>query len=211
MMNCDDTLTRLDAWVEGTLPAAEHARVETHLAGCGRCRAEAEALQRLVAQARALPREIRPERNLWAGIATRLTPAESMSQQTRVPAPRWGGGVSRSLLAAAALGGLLLGAALASLWQRRAAPSAFVMEQARYARASADLARVLAGNAAVLAPETRAVVERSLDILDQAIAEAEAALAADPRNVALEQMLLARYEQRLNLLRRAAAVGGSVS
>lgn len=210
-MNCDDTLTRLDAWVEGTLPAAEQATVEAHLAGCDRCRAEADALHALVAQARALPRELRPERDLWAGIATRLSPAESKSRHARVPAPGWGRGVSRSLLAAAALGGLLLGAALTSLWQRRAAPSVFAMEQARYARASADLARVLAGNAAVLAPETRAVVERSMGILDQAIAEAEAALAADPRNVVLEQMLVARYEQRINLLRRAAAVGGSAS
>ncbi len=210
-MNCDELQARLDAWVDGTLPAAEQATVEAHLAGCDRCRAEADALHALVAQARALPREVHPERNLWDGIAVRLTPTDATSHDLTLRRPRRWLSASRPLLAAAALGGLLLGAAITSLWQRQGARREFVMEQARYAQASADLARALAGNAATLAPETRAVVERSLSILDQAIAEAEAALAADPRNVALEQMLLARYEQRLNLLRRAAAVGGSVS
>ncbi len=210
-MNCDEIQARLDAWMEGTLPAAEQATVETHLAGCDRCRAEADALQALVAQARALPRDVQPQRNLWEGIAARLTPTDATTRNRTLGLSRWRFSASRPLLAAAALGGLLLGAAVTSLWQRQGARREFVLEQARYAEASADLARALAGNAAALAPETRAVVERSLSILDQAIAEAEAALAADPRKVALEQMLLARYEQRLDLLRRAAAVGGSVS
>jgi hypothetical protein len=51
------------------------------------------------------------------------------------------------------------------------------------------------------------VVERNLAIVDQAIREAEAALASDPGNAALEQMVLARYVQRLDLLRRATEAG----
>jgi hypothetical protein len=47
------------------------------------------------------------------------------------------------------------------------------------------------------------VVERNLAIVDSAIQEAKRALQADPGNGALEQMLRARYEQRLDLLRRA--------
>lgn len=210
-MNCDEILFHLDAWVDDTLPAAERDAVETHLAGCERCRAEARALRALLAQAQALPREVLPARDLWDGIAGRISMAGTRPDDARTPTPRWRLPAFRPLLAAAALGGLLLGVAVTSLWQRQGARREFVLEQARYAQASADLARVLAGNAAALAPETRAIVEHSLGILDQAITEAEAALAADPRNVELEQMLLARYEQRLNLLRRAAAVGGSVS
>lgn len=210
-MNCNEIQVHLDAWVDGTLPAVERDAVDAHLASCDRCRAEAQALQVLVAEARALPREVLPARDLWDGIAGRMSVAARRPGDPPRRAPRWRLPAFRPLLAAAALGGLLLGVAATSLWQRQGARREFVLEQARYARASADLARVLAGNAAALAPETRAIVEHSLGILDQAITEAEAALAADPRNVELEQMLLARYEQRLNLLRRAAAVGGSVS
>ena len=62
-------------------------------------------------------------------------------------------------------------------------------------------------DAGALAPETRLVVERNLAIIDQAIGEAEAALQSDPGNGALEQMVLARYEQRLALLRHATLSG----
>jgi len=209
-MNCDEIQARLDAWVDDALPAGEAAAVAAHLGDCERCREEAEALRTLVAQARALPRSVLPERDLWGGIEARLAPAGGASR----PSPareRPGPSAWRPLLAAAALGGLLLGAALASLWFRGAPEREFAREQARYAEASAALSRALAADATGLAPDTRAVVERTLSILDQAIAEAEAALAADPRNATLEQMLLARYQQRLDLLRRAAAVGGSVS
>jgi len=210
-MTCDEVLTRLDVWVDEGLPPAEQAAVEAHLAGCERCRAEAAALRALLAEARALPRAILPGRDLWGGIAPRLAasgpqsggPAEIPVRQRLL--------ASRPLLLAAAIGGVLLGIAIASLWQRQGQRREFTMEQARYADASTALARALATDPTTLNPETRAVVERTLSILDQAIAEAEAALDSDPRNGALEQMLLARYEQRLGLLRRAAAAGRSVS
>ncbi len=210
-MNCDEIHARLDAWVDDALPAGEAAAVAAHLRDCERCRGEAAALRALVAQARALPRSVLPERDLWGGIEARLAPVDGTIRPS--PARERPGAPSawRPLLAAAALGGLLLGAALAGLWLRGAPEREFAREQARYAEASAALSRALTADATGLAPDTRAVVERTLSILDQAIAEAEAALAADPRNATLEQMLLARYQQRLDLLRRAAAVGGSVS
>ena len=81
------------------------------------------------------------------------------------------------------------------------------MEQERYAHATADLARKLADDPAQLSASTRAVVERNLAIVDQAIREAEDALASDPGNAELEQMVLARYAQRLALLKHATEAG----
>lgn len=210
-MTCDEILTRLDAWADEGLAPAEQAAVDAHLAGCDRCRAEAHALRALLAEARALPRAVLPARDLWGGIAPRLTapephrvpPSETPLRQRLL--------ASRPLLLAAAIGGILLGVMMASLWQRQGELRAFTAERARYVEASTALARALAADPTTLNPETRAVVERTLSILDQAIAEAEAALEKDPRNTELEQMLLARYEQRLGLLRRAAATGRSVS
>lgn len=210
-MTCEEILIQLDTWVDEALAPAEQAAVTAHLAACDRCRAEADALRALLAETRALPRAVAPGRDLWGGIASRLEAPGSRPPAPTEPLRRARLLLNRPLLLAAAVGGILLGAAIASLWYRQGARWEFAVEQARYTEASAALALALAADPTTLAPETRAVVERTLSILDQAIAEAEAALATDPRNVALEQMLLARYEQRLGLLRRAAAAGGSVS
>jgi len=43
--------------------------------------------------------------------------------------------------------------------------------------------------------------------VDAAIREAEQALKTDPGDSTLEEMLLARYQQRLELLQRAARAG----
>jgi hypothetical protein len=172
--------------------------VEQHLAGCPDCRRELAAIRALVGEARSLPRSILPERDLWTGIEARLAPVAG-------PAPR-GLWYRPLVLLAAALFLLLAGATLATLYQRRTT-SEFALEQERYAQATADLARKLADDPAHLSASTRAVVERNLAIVDQAIQEAEAALATDPGNAELEQMVLARYAQRLALLKHATEAG----
>jgi anti-sigma factor RsiW len=212
MTDCHTTTTRLDGYLDGELGAAEQREVEAHLATCARCRAEADALRSILADARALPRSVPPEHELWTGIAARLTTPIGGTRAT--PTRGLGGLASRApawgrLAAAIAL--ILFGAALATLWQRRAGPSGFAAEQARYTAASTDLAQRLAADPGDLPPATRAVVERNLAIIDQAIREAETALAADPGNTPLEQMLVARYEQRLALLRHATSAGRTES
>jgi hypothetical protein len=113
-------------------------------------------------------------------------------------------------LLAAGLALMLIGAALATIWFERDRGS-FAEARARYTTATAELAQRLADRPGALDPGTRAVVERSLRTVDQAIGEAEAALSTDPGNPELEQMLLARYAQRLDLLQRAAAAGARKS
>jgi hypothetical protein len=75
--------------------------------------------------------------------------------------------------------------------------------EAKYAGVSRELARTVEERRAQLAPETVAQVERSLATIDTAIAEARAALARDPGNRDIVVLLAARWEQRLDLLRRA--------
>ena len=74
MMTHEQALERLDDFAGGELAPAEHAAVQRHLQGCGECRAEVEALRSLLDEARFLPREIAPPRDLWAGISARLEP-----------------------------------------------------------------------------------------------------------------------------------------
>jgi len=198
-MTCHEIAPLLDPCVDGTVAPADLARVEAHLSGCDRCRAEAVFLRGLLEEARALPRSVPPPRELWSGIAPRLAPAPGVRRLVlgyRIPG-----------LIAAALALVLLGGALATWLRPGGGATGFAREQERYARASAALAEALAADPASLTPAARAVVERNLAIVDQAIREAEAALARDPGNPALEQMLIARYDQRLALLRRAADAG----
>jgi anti-sigma factor RsiW len=206
MTDCTTIAPLLDAYLDGELPPAEHETVDAHLATCANCRAEADAIRSIVADARALPRSVLPERELWSGIGPRLTQGAVGLERARTMPPLRGW-----FRLAAAIGLILFGAGLGTLWQRSTAPSPFAAEQARYTAASTVLAERLAADPGQLTPSTRAVVERNLAIIDLAIREAETALAADPGNTPLEQMLVARYEQRLALLRRATSARGMES
>jgi hypothetical protein len=60
-----------------------------------------------------------------------------------------------------------------------------------------------------LAPETIVKLKESIRIIDDAIIEARRALAADPSNKALIDMLSTSYDQKVDLLRRTAEMGQS--
>ncbi len=202
-MTCDDLLPRLDEYVEETLTPAERAEFAVHLLDCPACRGEVDALTALLRDTRALPRSITPESDLWAGIAARLGPRAAAPPRFRLRGS-WPLGIAAALALLAT--GAVLGSRLAG-----GAEASFAREQARYAAATAELATALARDPAQIAPASRAVVEQNLAIIDQAVHEAAAALATDPGNPGLEAMLLARYQQRLELLRRAQASGRRVS
>ena len=58
-----------------------------------------------------------------------------------------------------------------------------------------------------LRPETIKTVDRSLAVVDSAIAEARAALLADPNNQMLIDLLSATYQRKVDLLRRTSELG----
>jgi anti-sigma factor RsiW len=208
MTDCTEVRPWIDDYIDGSLPPLEMTRLEEHLVSCSTCRAEVEAIRDLLAETSRLPKSVLPGRDLWGGIEARL----GAPVNARASWPRLRLRVSPlAMRIAAALGLVLLGAAIATAWQHRVAPTGYAAEQARYSAASAALAERLAREPTTLSPASRAVVERNLSILDAAIHEAETALAADPGNRALEEMLVARYEQRLALLRRAADTGRAES
>jgi anti-sigma factor RsiW len=227
MMNHDDILERLDAWLDGALPRAEHEAVDVHLRGCDVCRDEAEAARWLREEARALPREIQPPRDLWAGIEARIdakrviafpkapaAPAERPAQR-----PWW---LRAPMLAAAAVVLMLCSSVATALLLRQpggapvampaagteAAPAytalaAFEPAEVEFQRAIDDLAAVLEAGRDVLDPATIEVIETNLRIIDQAIAESRAALERDPNNRELANLLSAIYHRKVDLLKDA--------
>ena len=71
------------------------------------------------------------------------------------------------------------------------------------------LSEVIESGQVDLAPETVAKLRESLRVIDAAILEARRALAADPANKALMEILSTSYSQKVDLLRRTAEMGRS--
>jgi hypothetical protein len=80
------------------------------------------------------------------------------------------------------------------------------MADPQYDAAVADLEHALQKGRGRLDANTIAVVEHNLQIIDQAIAQARQALAADPANSYLTSHLYETRRRKLDLLRRAAAL-----
>jgi anti-sigma-K factor RskA len=205
-MICPDREALVHEYVDGTLPARDRVLVEEHLALCAGCRAAVAELRGLVARARTLPPSIEPTRDLWGGIASRLRRRQEGGGGGGHGAwwrerTFWGTGLAAAATLAIAFGISRLGEP-----GSRASRQGWVAVAAGYEQAAGELSRMLAAERGRLRPETIAVVERNLAIIDAAIRESRAALAHDPANVELRQLFAAAYRQKVELLRWASRV-----
>lgn len=201
---------QLSDFVDGGLTPTSRHELETHLALCARCARDRHRLEALLDRSRGLPAEVAPPPDLWSAVRQQIVPSPA-SASRRI----W-------LLAAAALLLVAVSSAVTALLVRHpqalvvrhedsAAPLAAVRlpvaaraVDADYQAVIRELDESLAQRRAQLSPETIAKVEASLRVVDQAIGEARRALAADPANRDLVDLLAASYERKLELLRRAS-------
>lgn len=206
---------QLHETAEGTLTAADRAAVEGHLAACGECKAAVERLRSLLSATGALPREIQPPVDLWPQIGARLGGREARRRPQRWP-PR---GDHRVWLAAAAVLLIAMSSSVTMLLLsegRLASPGPLPATASGggapagsplatpvsdpYDRLDRELAARFAEQREKLQPETIEKVERNLRIIDEAIGEIRQAMADDPHNEALQQLLKASYSQKQALL-----------
>jgi len=204
-MNCAELRDRFDAYVAGTLSEAESVAVESHLDTCIACHEALANHDRALGTTATLPRSVSPPTDLWPGIEQEL--ASRRRLRGRVTLPGW-------LLAAAAVLVIVVSSAGTLLFMRRlpsasppVQPSNLTALESQYSAASAELAEALERARPHLSPETVATIERSLRIIDEALTESRQALAKDPGNAALGQLVVAAWRQKVDLLRRAAALG----
>jgi anti-sigma factor RsiW len=203
-MNCSELRSRLDAYARGSLTPAEAAAFEKHLDGCAACEAYLETGEPRLAEAERLAKSVEPAVDLWPEIRTRLRTRDRGGRGITVP--RWA-------LAAAAVLLIAVSSGVTAVLLRapHAGPTVSTAEavsplEASYASASAELATALDRARGKLAPATIAIIERNLAVIDGALAESRRALAADPGNAALERLVIAAWQQKVDLLRRAAAL-----
>lgn len=86
-------------------------------------------------------------------------------------------------------------------------PAGFQQTENEFNRTIEELKQAVDTQRGQLSPETIRTVDRSLAVVDSAIAEARAALLADPNNQMLVDLLSATYQRKLDLLRRTSELG----
>lgn len=214
----------LQDWIDGELSAEDAHRVADHVAACDRCRAEGARIRDLLASLHELPRDVRAPEEILSGARHRLTGPRvvRLDPEKREPERHGRSGARRAGLAAAAVALFLIGAITGSLLTPSgdrtasradgpapavpavpAAGSDLSLVTAEYDAAVERLDAALRARRGELDPTTVRIVEENLHVIDRAIREASAALAADPANPVLRDLVVAGYEQKLDLLRRA--------
>jgi hypothetical protein len=210
------TFEQISEVAESRTPRAESRE---HLESCAECRATLERVQRLLDAAHALPRELAPPPEVWSALQERVKSAPRVAPARR---RAWNVG----WLAAAAAVVFFVGAALLlpptvgkgkgkGVVVQRATPDAGMMSPAvlavaqNYEPTLADLRRTLEQQRSTLSPATLQVIEKAVATCDTAIAEARAALASDPANQSLLQILSAQFEHKVELLQRATQLSST--
>jgi anti-sigma factor RsiW len=201
--------------VDGREPRTESPEAR-HLLECAACRETLRKVRELVSSAHALPRDIAPPPEVWTALRDRVA-RESGFQQRHWWHNGW--------LATAAAVVLVVGTAIltpnlagrgkvskakAVQNQPVAAQPVVLAVDRNYASTVAELRATLDTQRPALAPSTVRTVERSLAVIDSAIAEAREALASDPANQALVDILSAHYERKVDLLQRASELSSSL-
>ena len=207
---------------DGRLSATERTGALAHIRACVACAAQVADLQSVLTSAKAIPGELTPPAEAWTAIADRIDRTKTVTLPVASSA-RPGLKVSRGQLAAAALVLVAASSAITSVVMRResatgpgntvtsvSAASPVTSEVARieddYLATASQLRATLERERAGLSASTIATVERSLALIDEAIAEAREALLNDPANDALRSLLRRSHEQKIEFLRRSTAL-----
>jgi anti-sigma factor RsiW len=218
-MNCREIIDRLDDYLDGRLATADADELQRHLADCRVCADELDDIRDLRERASALPRSFEPSRDLWPGIASRIS-------EGKVVRGRFG---RRALIAAAAAVLIVSSVVTAYLIGRSQAvataeapevaasgPSEVLLASFEglgvdnYLATRAELMAALEARSHELSPETMDVVMDNLLLIDQAMDRIAAALGEDPENEFLMKQLAGAYRRQIDLLQRAVRLPAEV-
>ena len=222
-MHCSQYTGAIQELADGTLGPVRRAELQTHLDQCDDCRALADDLLKIRAAAGSFE-PVRPAEHVWLRIAAQLR------QEGRVapaaPHTRRGAG----LLAIAAALVLAVGASV--YFVSRVAPTPapatttatapdgnaaspvtvqsiaddLTTAERHYQSAIAKLEEAAKTDNGVIDPEMAAVLERNLQVIDQAIAESRTALQTEPQSAPARDSLFEALRRKVSLLQDTIAL-----
>lgn len=222
------------AYVEGLLDGDELRRFEALLKTDRELEAEVHRARLLLSDLSGLDEDQEPTRDLWPSIHARLersTEGEAEPQVADIKSIRRrqprrvtmgvpqliaagiatvllsGGGTWLAMRTAATLDTAIVDPVTPPPSTTGAVVPDFASDAAfrDYDRAVSQLQTILDAGRDRLSPETLQILEESLASIDTAIRDARRALAEDPENGALNQLLGRHLKTKLDLLRRTAA------
>lgn len=219
---------RLSEYVDGDLGRDDVMALEEHLHDCNACRVAVDELRAVAATATTLE-DREPETDLWPAIADRIRAARMGETPVIAVAARRRFTFTVPQLAAAAGVLMMVGASATFLAVRNTGPvgepeiqvaipanpeflaAGMVAGGMPYETAVAELAEALEEHSVALDPATVLVLERSLAVIDSAIAEAQASLRQEPDDQYLNAHLAHSKQRKLELLTRAVNIATASS
>jgi hypothetical protein len=229
-MACDRYADTIQEMVDGTLGPIRRAELQIHLDQCDDCRALQDDLERIRDLAGSLDRLAPPDR-VWLQVAGRLRQEGRLSPPT-VSASR----VRHhyALLAIAAALVLAVGASLVFLLpsvrgSRQPGPGTTAQQQApgnagpastvqgdieaefrlaeqHYQAAIAKLEEAAKSDQESIDPSTAAMLQKNLQVIDQAIAESRAAFRSEPTSAPARDSLFEALKRKVSLLQDTIAL-----
>jgi anti-sigma factor RsiW len=206
---------------DGSMDDERRALVAAHLATCWNCKSDVAHLTKSVPGLRQLSEPVAPVDALWPEIHDRIERGKVIALGTQpeaaaLAAPQkkiswlWLAPVG---VAAAVVIALFALPGRRPIKDRQAAAMvadtgvtlvSVVDSSYAYEREAQALLDKLELQRALLRPDAAQTLDRDLHVVDVAIAELKDAVARDPANPALRQLLVASYRQKVDLLKRAS-------
>ena len=217
----DQWTNKLSDYLDDELSPSDKRALETHLTTCAACGRTLDELRRVVARAGALE-DRPPAKDLWNGVARRIGVTVPASVVDITERRRRFAYTGPQLAAAAMLLVSLSGAGVWAVMQNGRQP-AFTDQPTAESRlptavswvdstqqvfdaSVAELRLALEQGRDQLDTATVRILDENLRIVDRAIAQARAALAADPGSAYLSSHLVHTMRTKLELLRRVQSI-----
>ena len=222
-MACERYTNAIQELADGTLGPIRRAELNIHLDECAACRGLADDLMRIRTLATSLDRLSPPDR-IWTQVAGRLRQEGRFSSPPPGAAMPW----RFAPLAIAASLLLIVGVALYELYPRTGRDPAHVTQQAtgnapqgdavqgveeefrlaeqHYQNAIAKLEEAAKTDNDAIDAQTAAMLQKNLQLIDQAIAESRAALRSEPQSVPARDSLFEALKRKVVLLQDTIAL-----
>ena len=216
---------RLSEYLDGELGEHERAELDAHLIACAECAATLAGLQRVVARAGSLE-DRPPTADLWPGIAGRIgLTMDEVSVRRRTREHRFSFTMPQLIAASIVLVAATAGAA----WLALRAPRSQTADRPTQVAPAPQLAKWMPKvekTSDIAVTELRAALaegkrtgrldsltvtrlERSLAVIDSAIAQATRALESDPGSAYLNHHLADTYRRKFDFLRQASRIASA--